>query len=159
MRYLLIGGAETVGKTGTIIRLTDLLISKGYSVVSGKYPSPNGEVRIVLEGKDANDKTIKILINSATDTYKIIKDLKRFIDNNLGFDILVSSVRDEGSWPRKEFFSILNINKTEEHLIEIPLAKITRRKTKFPIALSWYEKRIDKLIALVITSTPFNLWK
>jgi len=159
MKYLLIGGAESVGKTEAIVRLTDLLISKGFSVISGKHPSVNGEVRIVIEGKDAKGNLIKILINSATDTPKIIKGLKVFMDINKGFDILISSVRDKGSWPRKEFFSITGINESSEQIIEVPLAKITRRKKKFPIALKWYITRMDKLIVMVATSTPFNLWK
>jgi len=161
MKCLLIGGAERTGKTSAINRLTDLLINqKGFYVVSGKRKDTNnGEVRAVIKGKDKNGNLIKILINSASDTPRVIEDLKNFMDLYPDFDVLISSVRDLGSWPRWEFFNITGIDENSDDCIEFPLAKITRRKKKFLTALNWYNDRIDSLIKIIITNKPFDLLK
>jgi len=157
MIYLLIGGAQSVGKSEAIIRTADYLLNNGFSVIAGIYPPTNSnDILIVVEGLDRAKNKIRILINSATDTVDIIWGLKKFYDNNLPIDFIISSVRDDGSYPRTEFFTIMNIQPNVDTIIEIPLAKITRRNV-FNTALSWYQTTIDRLIQHTLSSSPFNV--
>ncbi len=39
MNYLLIGGAQSVGKSETIFRLANTLISRGFTLIAGTIPS------------------------------------------------------------------------------------------------------------------------
>jgi hypothetical protein len=41
-------------------------------------------------------------------------------------------------------------------VLEIPLAKITRRNNGFNVALSWYEVALDKLVEKIIREQPYN---
>lgn len=156
MESLLIGGAQSVGKSTTIYRLTNRLISKGFTLVSGTIPVPFNDFRVVIEGSDKNGKTIRIIINSPSDTVNLIRQFKHFYDSNGIYDILISSIRDDNFYPRADFFSIMQIIEFQNTL-EIPLGKITRRGTNFSTALNWYEQRIDKLIDHTLSNPPFNL--
>jgi hypothetical protein len=51
----------------------------------------------------------------------------------------------------------MNIARPKDFILEIPLAKITRRETNFPIALNWYQIQIDNLLNQTIINTPYNL--
>lgn len=159
MKTLLFGGAYSVGKTTAIIRLTQKLINSGYRVIVGSIPPTNPahrDIRLILEGSDNTGRIIKIYINSATDTYDTILDAKKFIDNYEPVDYFISSIRDHDFWPRRDFFSVMGINPTSNDLLEIPLAKITRKKGNFVIALNWYESTLDKLVDKIIKEQPFN---
>lgn len=107
---------------------------------------------------DNKNNNIKIIINSPSDTVPIINDFKKFYDINGGnYDIVISSIRDDGFYPRTDFFKIMNINPTTNFVLEIPLAKITRRETNFTTALNWYNIQIDNLISHALQNQPFNL--
>ena len=157
MECLLIGGAESVGKSETIYRITKNLIKSGFIIVAGTFPSTFEDFRAVLEGKNTEGKTVRIIINSPTDTVIIINAFKDFFDNNGNYDILISSVRDGGFWPRGDFFNIMNISKPKDFILEIPLAKITRRGTNFDTALDWHQRKMDDLTNHILTNNPFNL--
>lgn len=154
MESLLIGGAPSVGKSETIYRLANRLVGKGFVVVAGSIPTTFNDFRVVVEGTNTDGKEIRIIINSPTDTVAIINDFKGFLDVNGKYDILISSIRDNNFWPRQDFFKIIGIDKS---LIEIPLAKITRRDNNFSVALDWYKDNIDRLIDHTLSNKPFRI--
>jgi len=103
---------------------------------------------------------IRIIINSPTDTVEIINQFKIFYDSNFngnGYNLLISSVRDDNFWPRKDFFRIMEIPSGHDYILEIPLAKITRRGENFHTALNWYSNKIDALIDDILINSPFNI--
>ena len=166
MECLLIGGAPEVGKSNTIYRIALRLRNMGFKVIAGNIPIPktgtvlipSSDFRAVLEGVNNQNKTIKIIINSPTDTVDIINTFKKFYDGNGGtYNILISSVRDDNFWPRSDFFRIMNINSSKDFILEIPLAKITRKKTNRPVALNWYELQLDNLIKHTLSNRPYNI--
>ncbi|WP_298157167.1 hypothetical protein [Flavobacterium sp.] len=158
MKYLLFSGAPGTGKTGSIARLADMLIiTKRFRVVSGHYPPivPQKDFRVILEGLDNRKNLIRIYLNSATDTKKIIKDCKAFYDANQPVDIIVSSIRDVFS-VRTDFFAIMKVNNATDYLLELPLGKV-RRGTHRTLCLVWYEQKLDILVKHILESNPFNL--
>lgn len=158
MDCLLFGGAQNVGKSETIFRLANRLVGSGFTIIGGSIPVTFNDFRVVLEGMSGLGVKIKIILNSATDTVDIINDFKNFYDSNGGlYDIMISSVRDDDFWPRNDFFRIMNINTTKDFILEIPLAKISRRGSNKLVALNWYEQQIDNLIEHTITNRPFSL--
>ena len=158
MNCLLIGGAQSVGKSETIYRIANDLTSRGFVLIAGTIPVTFSDFRCILEGLDKNNKTIKIIINSPSDTPQIINDFKDFYDNNGGqYDILISSIRDDNFWPRQDFFHIMNISTLTHFILEIPLAKITRRGNNFCTALNWYQIQVDNLIKHSLNNPPYNL--
>jgi hypothetical protein len=159
MKALLFGGACSVGKTEAIIRLTKKILDSGFSVERGEFPPSNPnhkDIRLVLSGTDNKGEIIAIYINSATDSTNIIYDAKRFLDNAGTVNFIISSVRDYDFWPRKDFFQIMGIDPLSSDVLEIPLAKITRRNNGFNVALSWYEVALDKLVEKIIREQPYN---
>ncbi|MCY1530963.1 hypothetical protein D9M68_661730 [compost metagenome] len=157
MDCLLFGGAPSVGKSETIYRLTLFLLSKGFVDVLGTVPASFSDFNAVLEGLDKSGKNVRVVINTATDTPALIHRFKHFFDTNGSYDILISSVRDDNFWPRNQFFTIMGISASSHKIIEIPLAKITRRGASFSTALSWYETSNDALNQHILSSQPFNL--
>lgn len=157
MKYFLVGGAPNVGKSESIHRCTLALMSRGFKVVKGTVHPHQKDFRAILEGLNQNGKTIKILINTASDTPAIIEKFKRFMGKNDPCDICISPVRDDDFWPRKEFFRILDIDIKKSFILEIPLAKITRRGSNKTRALHWYRHQVDDLIKYCLKSNPFNL--
>lgn len=157
MVCLLFGGAPSVGKSETIYRLAQYLMAKGFTDVLGLVPATFSDFSAVLEGVDLKGVQVRVIINTATDTPGIIENFKAFYDANGNYEILVSSVRDDNFWPRAEFFGIMGISPSTHQIIEIPLAKITRRDINFYTALAWYEKSIDKLTHHILGLPPFEL--
>ena len=157
MECLLIGGAPSVGKSECIYRATQYLINQGYHDTMNSVPGSFKDFRAVLEGVNKNGKNIRIIINTPTDTANIIKDFKKFYDENGYYDILISSIRDDNFWPRQEFFKIMNFNLPESSFLEIPLGKVTRRQDKFKDAIKWYKEKIDKLIVHTLKNRPFDI--
>lgn len=157
MECLLIGGAQSVGKSEAIYRLASCLVLRGFNVVAGSIPTTFIDFRVVLEGNNKTKQKIRIIINSPTDTEDIIEAFKHFYDNNGSYTILVSSVRDDNFYPRQDFFRIMNISSPKDFVLEIPLAKITRRDVNFTTALNWYQIQIDNLLNHTLKNAPFNL--
>jgi GTPase SAR1 family protein len=157
MDCLLISGAQSVGKSEAIYRLTNNLIASGYRIVAGVYPATFLDFKVVLEGVNRYGKTVRIIINSPTDTVDIINGFRTFFNSNGNYDILISSVRDGSFWPRGDFFKIMDISRPKDFILEIPLAKVTRRNTNFAISLSWYQAQIDSLAKHILVNDPYNL--
>lgn len=157
MECLLLGGAQSVGKSETIFRLAHSLVTAGYVIVAGTLPTTFTDFRIVLEGINNHGKSVRIIINSPTDTVDIINVFKNFYDSHGVYDILISSVRDNNFWPRRDFFRIMDISRPKDFILEIPLAKITRRGTNFNTSLTWYQLELDNTVKHIINNSPFNL--
>lgn len=157
MDCLLIGGAPSVGKSECIYRLTKYLISQGFVDVLNRVPQKFKDFRTVIEGKDRNGKSIRIIINSATDTTSVIENFKEFYDKNGTYDVLISSIRDNSFSVRIDFFKIMNISDKTYNITEIPLSKITRRDENFKTALQWFRDMIDKLIISILKNQPFQI--
>ncbi len=157
MKFLLIGGQPNTGKSETIARIF-LLLSTRYTVIINVHPhtvlpptTPLEDFSAILQGVDTTGKQVKILIHSPTDDIPNINLLKENIKTHKP-DIIVTSIRDIG-WERKEVIKIVSSN----YFFEIPLARITRRHYHRSISKIWYQSNIDKIVKLVIESTPFNL--
>ena len=169
MKYLLFGGAQSVGKSETIWRTAQFLINiKGFQVLAGTIPNgpfttvnPFVDFRVVLEGYDQNNCLVKVLFVSATDTYSIIDGAKVFWDKlPFQIDIIVSSVRDDfapsSNSLRQYFFDIFLVHQAGNSFLEIPLAKITRRNS-FVNALKWYQDSLDLLLRRLLSHQPYSI--
>lgn len=162
MKCFLLGGAPGTGKTETIWRIYDYLSSKGFTAVAG-HPLPPirpKDFKVIMEGFDNSGRTIKVLVNSATDTEEIIDWVKEFFDEQNGnIDIVISSVRDGiiTQSIRQYFFAKMNINCPPDIVVEFPLAKITRRGNDRLPALAWYRETVDELVRHTLSNAPFNI--
>lgn len=156
MEYLLLGGTQNVGKSENIYYLVkDVLIQKkNFLVIEGVFPDIFQDFTVVLEGADKNGKMVKIIANTPTDDPISINRLKDVRDNNSNSDILISSVRDNGHWEREYFFEKMELF---SNFIEVPLAKINRKRASFNIVLNWYQDTVRKLLTHVLELPPFNL--
>lgn len=157
MNCLLLGGAPSVGKSQAIYRITNYLINSGFSKLTDTFPPQFGDFHTVLAGKDPGGNNIRIIINSPSDTVKIIENFKVFFDKHGKYDILISSVRDEGNRPRQEFFNIMGLDNKKHFILEIPLSKITRRTYRLETALKWHQDKLDALILHLLRNKPFNV--
>lgn len=157
MNSLLIGGAQNTGKSQAIYRIANTLLTKGFKIIAGSIPATFNDFMVVLKGKDNSGKEVTVIINSATDTEDIIKDFKKFFDANGIYDILISSVRDDDYYPRKEFFKIMKLNGQDDFVLEIPCAKITRIKKYRAKPLKWFADNMDTLINHTLKNNPFNI--
>lgn len=155
MDCLLIGGAPSTGKSESIYRLTNYLLRNGYQDITNSVPPTFKDFRAILEGNNQNGQKIRIIINTPTDTVKIINHFKTFYDNNGSYDILISSIRDDNFWPRQDFFKIMDINKTGNFILEMPLAKITRRGNSYTTAQRWYQDKTDEIVLHTLRNVPF----
>src|ERR1043165_8090863 len=102
MKYLLLGGAQSVGKTETIYRTAQFLLGRGFTVHSGTIPTTPVDFTAVLQGVDNSGVVIYILVNGATDTPAIINNFVKFYNGlSITVDIIISSVRDGSYSDRK----------------------------------------------------------
>lgn len=167
MNYLLFGGTQNVGKSETIWRVTQDLRSRGFTIFAGSIPTlpiplpriPFPDFKVVLQGTDRMGKIINVLLNSPTDDPTKVKELRDFLDGlNFNVDILISSIRDANSWPRQCFETAFPINPVVDFRLEIPLARISRQRADFQLALTWYQQTIDILVEHILSRDPFNIF-
>ena len=158
MKILLISGMECVGKTTSIRRLTETLIKdNGFQPENNvKLPSrPTEDFKIILCKNE-----FRIIINSASDNIGIIDSFKIYFEENIlqSYNILISSVRDDDFYPRKDFFETINqLSQSSDFTLEVPLAKTTRRGDNLDIQLKWYEEKIDSLLIHILQCQPYNI--
>jgi hypothetical protein len=157
MECLLISGSESVGKSEAIYRLANRFLSAGFDIEKGNIPEIFQDFRVVIKGNNNRNKKIRIIINSATDTELIIRDFKKFFDDNGDYNILISSIRDDNFWPRAQFFTIMEMSTPKDFILEIPLAKITRKEDNRLLALNWYQTQIDILLNHILNNNPFDI--
>jgi len=166
MKYLFISGAPNTGKTETIYDLTVYLISQGYEIVlmgNGDFVTqiPDSRTRVedfqcVIEKKISEHITKRVLINSATDNENRINSLLEFHKNNPNVDMIITSMRDGGDAMRSFLKEKLNIIPNTDIVVEVPLAKITRKRN-LNTALRWYKKSINELVKLGLEKLHFSL--
>ena len=150
MNFLLIGGQQNTGKSETIYRLANKILSS-FTLINGSIPSSFDDFTALLNGVDTTGKKVKILFHSASDDMDCINRLKKHINTHKP-DIIVTSIRDIG-WERTEVEKIVSSN----YFFEIPLARITRRHHHRGLSRLWYHKNVDNIVKLVVESLPFNL--
>lgn len=158
MNTLLIGGAPSTGKTMSLVFIGNYLLSKGFRCTSINTIPANEEIKdykAVLEGKNSDNKNIRIIINSASDTKEIIDSFNDFYNSNGVYDILISSIRDIYQ-ERDYLLDTLQINSRSDAIIEIPLAKITRRND-YSSAQNWYKTITQNLIIKILSSSSFKI--
>ena len=158
MKILLISGMECVGKTTSIRRLAETLIRENGFHLENCVSLPlrlTEDFKIILYKND-----FRIIINSASDSIEIINSFKIFFEENIlqGYNILISSVRDDDFYPRKDFFeTISQLSQSSDFTLEIPLAKTTRRGYNSDIQLKWYKEKIDSLLTHILQCPPYNI--
>jgi hypothetical protein len=158
MKILLISGMECVGKTTSIRRLTDTLIRENGFHLENCASLPlrlTEDFKIILFKND-----FRIIINSASDSTEITNSFKIFFEENIlqGYNILISSVRDDDFYPRKDFFeTISQLSQSSDFTLEIPLAKTTRRGDNLDKQLKWYKEKIDCLLTHILQCPPYNI--
>lgn len=162
MNFLLFGGQPDSGKTSTVTRLTNALLSAPFSftIADGTFPPVRGTDFLVFIQRNFNKQIQYIIINSPSDDVLTVNNLRDFMikHSNKNSDIIVSSVRDIG-WERNHFFATIKINPTDANVLEIPLARVTRRHSSglFTPAMNWYENTIDRIVNFVVINPPYNL--
>lgn len=173
MKVLLLGGNDNSGKTETLKRLYDWLITK--KQFKCILHTPTGNIKnandfIYSLTKDSGTIT-KIILNTAADDSGCIKNLYDFIKNNnlnngdISDLLLISAIR----WEEKNTNSsqkydarknlldcIQNLySQANKDYFEIPISHIDNRvwlKVK-----SWHECKIDETIHIVLESQKFGL--
>jgi hypothetical protein len=152
MNYLLFGGAPSVGKSKAIISLKSFLNSRGI-VTSHKFRFPNDDFYACFDGTNSQGAKVRILVSSAADTRPIIRDFKNYCASHEPYDFIISAIRDEGDPECTYFHSTMGIT-SSDFIMEIPMGKITRRKTT-RATLKWYSSAIDKLAHTLLGNAPF----
>lgn len=110
------------------------------------------ERAFILEGYNKTGTKINIFLNYAADNMGIIKKVHNFYNKHKPFDIVITAIRDM-YLERSELLKIININ---ESYIEIPLAKVTRKKDKTQ-ALNDYHARVFNLVTHILSLSPFYI--
>lgn len=152
MNYLFYGGARSTGKTESITKFCDYLISrKGYTVKSGTFPptvtKKDFECILVKKNKE-------ILIQSYTDNVKIIKGLIKLKTSNPHITDIVTAIRNENDPMRKRLLNELKTN-SSDYVFEIPLGKVVKGTTRTNNII-WYQERILNIAKEISTLSPFN---
>ncbi len=146
MKYLLFEGSSNVGKTSAIIRIANKLVSVyGYSCI-GTIPAngSNCDFKAILEKNFENGNVHRILVNSASDTPKIIDAFKNYADTNGPYNMIISSCREE-EFLYNYFYKAFSISK-KDVVLEIPMAKINHKNRNLKQkGMKWYKEKIDHL--------------
>ncbi|MNK97105.1 hypothetical protein D3C87_1174210 [compost metagenome] len=163
MNFLLFGGQPDSGKTSTVTRLTNLLLTTPFSftITDGIFPQVGVTDFLILLHRIVKGHSQYVIVSSPSDDAAAINNLRDFIIKHSSdkiIDIIVSSVRDI-DWERGYFFTTIKINPTDVNVFEIPLARVTRRHSSglFAPSMNWYENTVDRIVDFIITRPPFNL--
>ncbi len=150
MDFLLIGGQPNTGKSETIFRIAENL-NNNTRFNSVSLPNYGDDFSVVFNGSNNNGALITIFVHSATDDASWIDILEKgVIDINP--DIVITSIRDI-DWQRRRLLGIVGGN----FVVEVPLARITRRHHHRGIALNWYRNSVDNNVNFVLGNNPFDL--
>jgi hypothetical protein len=170
--YLILSGAPGTGKTGTLIRLTAnfLLGKKGFTHVLSQPPTPypgnpGADFLALFERQpmpsEVPQRLIRVVVNTGMDRPCYAGVLKKFLDHcrQLGKapDIIITAGRDANFHPSPHFWKIMGISPANPNVIQVPLAKITRRGHGHSLALTWYRQQVDALLEHILSNAPFNI--
>lgn len=158
MKFLVISGAPSTGKTTAINKIAEWITIRG-SVTNDSIgnplppflPNSKGEYQdfsIVLFYKGR-----KIIIHSATDDKAWMDKLINLINLNPDTEIVITSCRDI-YWERDYFTA--NIRPYATFFLESPLGKITRRND-FTIADNLYKALLLDMHEHILSNNPYNL--
>ncbi len=161
MNYLIVTGAPQTGKSETIFGIGKLLLSEyGFKDISHAFEIPIAKqlrnCLCILEGKNRKGVTKRILINTPAHDLYHINQLHEFYMKNKDIDIIFTSTRDGADKIYHTFFEIMNIDKKNDHVYEVPLGKITRRNNSDE-ALIWYKDACRNLIIELLKKSDFEL--
>lgn len=158
MKFLVISGAPSTGKTTAINLLAEWIANRGSILLDSTgnplpsfLPNSTGkyeDISIVI-----NYKGRKIIIHSATDDEARMNELLEIIKLNLDAEIVITSCRDI-YWERDYF--IAHIRPFATFFLESPLGKITRRND-FTHADNWYKDTLLLMHQYILTSNPYIL--
>jgi hypothetical protein len=167
-KYLILPGAPGTGKTGALIRLTAsfLLGKKGFIHVPSQppddqyaYPPKLGVDFLALF--ENQQRRIRIMVNTGMDSPRCAYKLKGFIKQcgqwNMMPDIIITAGRDANFYPSSHFWRTMEISQNNPNVIQVPLARITRRTYNHSPTLTWYQQRMDALLEHILSKNPFNI--
>jgi hypothetical protein len=159
VKYFLFGGAVNVGKTEAVAHLAHHLLGRGFRDINNLFPAiqklqPDPDFCTLLEGLDANNKNIRVIVNSATDQQSNIDALVDFCHANSPYDIVVSSVRCEGYPIRQYFFTQLAIN-SSDIVMELPMASVSAHHNNYQQMRQWYADKINTIVHILLATPPF----
>jgi len=150
MNYLFFGGAPRTGKSEAIWALANHLVQeKGYAVIEGNIPADKDDFQCILQKGGR-----LLLIHSYTDLPWCVEKMIGLYRTYPGVHVVVSSIRDEGDWMRAHLLGELGLTDAD-YVLEIPLAKITRRNSAEE-SIAWYKKSIIGLTKSIIARPPFE---
>ena len=153
MKILLISGAPNTGKTTITNKIEQNLRRIGFRNSCRKYVILEKDSAVVLEGTNNKGKTIRILLNTPSDTIGIIDEVYEYYQQNGPVDFIITTVRD--MYVEREYlFETFNINNYEYY--EIPLAKVSRRNN-IEEAKENYFTRILDLVKHILSMEPFYI--
>jgi hypothetical protein len=174
--YLILPGAPGTGKTGALSRLTAsfLIGKKGFIHVpipspANPYPyppvKPGADFLALFERQpmppDKQWRLIRIVMNTGMDAPRCADILRDFINQcgQLGKtpDIIITAGRDANFHPSPHFWKTMEISPANLNVLQVPLAKITRRGHDHSTALTWYQQRTDALLEHILSNAPFNI--
>jgi len=130
------------------------------------------EIKSYIDKKDkdyfciATKSNIKIIISTASDVEVIIDNLKKYCNKNKPYNFIISPIRDkffddkknnEYRYIRNYFIKTMSINIENVNTIEIPLAKINRKKDRRTNSLKWYKEKIFLIAQKILEQEPFNI--
>ena len=153
MNFLLISGAPNTGKTTITTMIESYLRSIGFRNYCRRYIFTENDSAIVLEGTNINGKTIRILLNSPSDTIGIIDEVYDYYQQNSPVDFVITTVRDMYE-ERNYLFETFNINNYEYY--ELPLGKVSRRNDKEEAKESYFS-RVLALLKHILSMEPFYI--
>ena len=107
-KYILIGNPNT-GKTTITTMIERYLRSIGFRNYCRRYEISENDSAIVLEGANINGKTIRILLNTPSDTIGIIDEVYDYYQQNSSVDFVITTVRDmyeERNYLFETFFGV-----------------------------------------------------
>lgn len=157
MKFLVISGAPSTGKTTAINKIAEWLTSGiittdvDSNLLPSFLPDAKGKywdfsIVIILRGK-------KIIIHSATDDIPNMDALINKLKLHPDTEIVITSCRDI-YWERDYFTK--NIRSFSTFFLESPLGKITR-KNDFNLADTWYKDSSLALHQHILKNNPYNL--
>lgn len=168
MDLLIISGAPNTGKSTTVYHLCSFLIGQGYVRIDIPYNGKTYSAPTSFPPVLADDFACllqkggkKILIHTATDDTYNIDALANSISSH-NPEIVITTCRDFGDWPRDYFCSKLKLTNgfiltgvSPVCVEEFPLSRVTRRTARFTTAYEWYFKNSTNQIEKLLLQPPY----
>lgn len=145
---MLFSGPAGAGKTPSVTRYKDYLISLGYAVSNFNRMGTDFNCLLIKDGR-------KIIFWSATDTPKLINELADLIKLHPDAEAVVCSCKSYDVWPRQYQFKKLKLTLSANTFFEIPLGRQVTGSGRHK-SLGWYLDSVLKIAILVGSQPPFS---